>query len=190
MLLLDSLLESINIGTSKELPNVLKTRIIHKYEKATRTTIVTERRGRLRKKKNIWKEWLESSQTNHRAPPKSCKNIWLLIMSLLIAPQSSALKVQLTGRWCGKSLSALWRMQRLIWTSQNYFWNNVLWGKTMSYLVTTRSALHGKEEPALYCYIWWRLCGKHRYWKLFRVEGCKHSSQILKNNVQESFKIL
>lgn len=146
MLLLDSLLESINIGTSKELHNVLKTRIIHKYEKATRTIIVTERRGRLRKKIYIWKEWLELSQTNHRAPPKSCKNIWLLIMSLLIAPQSSALKVQLTGRWCGKSLSALWRMQRLIWTSQNYFWNNVLWGKTMSYLVTNQKRFAWKRR--------------------------------------------
>lgn len=28
-----------------------------------------------------------------------------------------------------------------------------------------------------------RLCGKHRYWKLFRVEGCMHSTQIFKNNV-------
>lgn len=110
--------ESCNMGTSKELPNDLETRIIHQHElgerckklsqrfkvsistvrnivrkrKATETVHVKERCAR---PKTIFKgkgeKCLGWSQTNHRPPPKSSRNMSLLIMSLYIVPQFSAL---------------------------------------------------------------------------------------------------
>lgn len=106
------------MGTSKELPNDLKTRIIHFHEKGKGCKRLSKRfkvsfstvRNKARKRKPIGtfllrkdvlerekyskgksEEWLEWSQTNHWPPPKSFRNILLLIMSLYMVPQFRAL---------------------------------------------------------------------------------------------------
>lgn len=105
------------MGTSNVLPDDLKTRNICKYElegcrklsQRFKVSVSPIRNivlkmedhwnspfegnvvGREKYLKRKGKEWLEWPQTKPRQPPKSFKNILLLVVSLYIIPQSSAL---------------------------------------------------------------------------------------------------